>query len=90
MDVKDEKKEVTWLGNAKTIQRRDGSEFLVGTVCVDDIQAVPDEHKFTSKKNGKTYVKIVISEYIAGKNEWNNTHSISLDTWKPDPDYKKE
>ena len=89
MDAKEEKKETIWLGNAKTIKRRDDSEFLVGTICVEDFNAVAEEHRFRAS-NGKAYIKIVISEYIAGKNEWNNTHSISLDTWKPDPDYKKE
>ena len=78
----EEKKKTHWLGNAKTISRRDGSTFLVASICVEDLEAVPDKHRFKSK-NGKSYIKVVISEYITGKNEWNNTHSLSLDTWQP-------
>lgn len=88
--MENEKKEIQYLGNAKTIKRKDGSEFLVGTICIDDMNQVEEEHRFTSETNGKTYIKIAISEYMAGKNEWGNTHSISLDTWKPDPDYHKK
>lgn len=54
------------------------------SICLNDI---PKEHRQVAK-NGKTYANLV----VAGKREkdqYGKTHYVAIDTWKPDPDYKK-
>ena len=47
-------------------------------VCIDDI---PAEH-IQEAKNGKRYVRLEVKERREA-DQWGNTHSIEVDTWKP-------
>ena len=79
--------EKIYLGNAREKERRSGDKFLVGSICVDDIEGLSTEHVQTAK-NGKRYVRILINPYMAGMNEYGNTHSIRVDTWQPDQQHQ--
>ena len=48
-------------------------------VCLDDI---PDKH-ITVAKNGKRYVNLNIGTK-RNKDQYGNTLSVSVNTWKPD------
>jgi hypothetical protein len=49
------------------------------SICLDDL---PDEH-VTIGRNGKRYIKINVNEKRE-TDEWGNTHSVEVDTWKAD------
>lgn len=49
------------------------------SICLDDI---PIEY-ITTSKNGKRYVKVNVNEKREA-DDWGNTHSVEVDTWKPD------
>jgi hypothetical protein len=51
-------------------------------ICVDDI---PKEHITTSTTNGKRYVRLNVDEKKEA-DPYGNTHTVSVDTWKPDKD----
>jgi hypothetical protein len=71
-----------YLGNLQEKSRISGDKFLTGSVCLDDIENVPNEH-IQKGKNSKRYLKIIISPYKNGANEYGNTHSVAVDTYKP-------
>jgi hypothetical protein len=50
-------------------------------ICVDDI---PKEH-ITKASNGKRYVRLNVDEKKEA-DPYGNTHTVSVDTWKPDKD----
>lgn len=77
-----EKEPRYWLGNAKEKERQSGDKFLVGSICLDDLESVPKE-LISVAKNGKRYLRIVINPYMNGANEYGNTHGIRVDTFKP-------
>jgi hypothetical protein len=75
-----------YLGNLTEKTRKSGDKFLVGSICLDDIEAIPAEHINTGKnKSGKAkrYVKIIVNPYRDGKNQYGNTHSVKVDTYRP-------
>jgi hypothetical protein len=74
-----------YLGNFTEKKRQSGDAFHVGSICINDIESIPEEHIQHSKTNGKRYVKVILSAYRDGKNEYGNTHSLRVDTFKPDP-----
>jgi hypothetical protein len=74
------------MGNLTEKQRKSGDKFLVGSICLDDIEAIPAEHISLGKnKDGKQkrYVKIIVNPYRDGKNQYGNTHSVKVDTYRP-------
>lgn len=74
-----------YLGNGKQKQRKQGDSFITATICVDDFESdTTQAHVFTGK-NGKRYLKIVINPFRDGANQYGNTHSISVDTFRPEP-----
>jgi len=50
-------------------------------ICVDDI---PKEH-ITKASNGKRYVRLNVDEKKEA-DPYGYTHTVSVDTWKPDKD----
>ncbi len=71
-----------YLGNLQEKVRKSNDRFLVGMICLDDIETLPEEHKIKFK-SGKRFVKIIINPYRDGANQYGNTHSIAVDTFKP-------
>jgi hypothetical protein len=49
------------------------------SICLDDL---PSEY-ITTGNNGKRYIKINVNEKREA-DEWGNTHSVEVDTWKAD------
>ena len=70
-----------YLGNGMERKRSGGDPFFTGTFCVDDIDKIPDEH-IQVGKNGKRYIKWILSPYRQGANEYGHTHSFAVDTFK--------
>jgi hypothetical protein len=62
-----------YCGRAKTV-----NQGLKLNICLDDI---PQEH-ITTSKNGKRYVKLDAWP-LHQVDERGNTHSVKVDTWKP-------
>jgi hypothetical protein len=54
------------------------------SICLDDVE----QYATASAKNGKKYVNLIMSE-MKTANQWGKTHSVAIDEWKPDPNYKK-
>ncbi len=72
-----------YVGNMKEKARpSSGDKFLVGSICLTDFNNIPEEHK-TEGKNGKIYVNVIINPFKQGPNQYGNTHSIAIDTYKP-------
>ena len=72
-----------YLGNLTEKTRKSGDKFLVGSICLEDVAAIPEEHITHGKNNGKRYVKIIVNPYRDGKNQYGNTHSVKVDTYRP-------
>ena len=77
-----EKRGSKYLGNLQEKKRQSGDKYLIGTLCVDDIENVSVEHIQTAR-NGKRYIRVIVNPYKNGANEYGNTHSIAVDTYKP-------
>lgn len=75
--------EKVYLGNMRQFQRKNGDQFLCGTICIDDLESPKAQAHIFTGKNGKRYLKIVVNPYYNGPNEFKNTHSISVDTFRP-------
>lgn len=75
-----------YIGNAKEKTRPNGDKYIVGSICIDDINNLAPEH-IAVAKNKKRYVKIVINPFRDGVNRYDNTHSVAVDTFKPDKDH---
>lgn len=50
------------------------SKLIVANVCLEKIEALPDELK--REFNGRHYVNVVIAENYDGKDERGNTHAV--------------
>lgn len=75
-----------YLGNGQERVRPVTKEvFQTGTMCYDDIVKIPEEY-LRMAKNGKRYFKWILSPYRQGANEYGHTHSLAVDTYKPDMD----
>ncbi len=73
-----------YCGNGRRVSTQNGT-FRSVSICLSDI---PKEF-ITTSKNGKKYVKINVSD-MDQKNKWGNDVYITIDQWKPDPNYKNE
>ncbi len=78
-----------YLGNLQEKTWPNGEKFLTGTICLDDVEKVPAEH-IQEWKNGKRYLRIIVNPYKSGANQYGNTHSVSVDTFKKQEDKQDE
>jgi hypothetical protein len=78
-----------YVGNAKEIKRKDGSSFISATICLDDVDTQEAQSHVFTGKNGKRYLKVVVNPFRDGANQFGNTHSIAVDTFKPDANYQR-
>ena len=69
-------KEKIWCGKAK--ENFENGNIIRVNLCLSDI---PAEYISTGK-NGKKYVKINVQR-MKNVDDYSNTHSLSVDTWKP-------
>ena len=68
-------------GKEKTFQ--DGGSSISITLDIETLQRFFKEHGFTTQQ-GKKKMKMNVSKRIE-TDQYGNTHSVSIDTWKPDP-----
>jgi hypothetical protein len=69
-----------YLANFQENSHESGDKFLTGTICLDDIEGAKEYiHK---AKNGKRYLRVIINPFKDGVNEYDNTHSMSVDKYK--------
>lgn len=54
-----------------------GNYSIKLSLCISDL-----EHHITSSTNGKSYVRLEVSE-MRQADKWGNTHTVTVDTWKP-------
>jgi len=72
----------TYIGKGRASEKYD----LVNTsICLTDI---PTEN-ITKAKNGKDYVNLTVAR-MKETDEWNKTHTVYIDTWKPEPKEEKD
>jgi len=76
-----EQEKPVFIGSAKQTNEK----YINGSICIDDI---PEQDITASQKNGKRYVNITIGKK-AEPYQWNKTHYISINRWKPDPNKKR-
>lgn len=75
--------EKIYAGNGKKQSGKFG-DFTKISICLTDL---PKEH--IRESNGKKYINLIVSDRKeADKN--GNTLSVTVDTWKPDPNKKNE
>jgi hypothetical protein len=86
--------ESLYVGSAKEIQRNDREPFLKVEIDLGDLRdKLKEEHKrvWTAKDGTvhKVVTLIVAPMKPENRTEW-KTHSVKIDTWKPDPEYKRK
>lgn len=79
-----EKPKAIYCGNGRIVSTKYGT-FRSISICLSDI---PKEFITKSEKNGKSYTKIIVSDKDA-KDQYGNDVFVTVDQWKPDPNYKK-
>ncbi len=67
-----------WCGSGK--EKFDG-DLISLNICLSDI---PKEHINTGS-NGKKYIRLNAGKKRNGVDDYGNSHGVSVDTWKPDP-----
>lgn len=77
-----EQKETIYAGNGRQVTGTYGT-FRSVSICLSDL---PKEH-ITESKNGKKYIKLNINDKQE-KDQYGNDVVATVDTWKPDPNYK--
>lgn len=75
-----------YLGNLKTKTRKSGEEFLVGSICLEQVYDGIPEHLVQEGTNGKHYVRVIIQKNFE-VDKFGNTHSIKVDTFNPIPNF---
>ena len=78
-----------YVGNGIERVRKTGDKYIVASVCIDDVENIPEQY-ITKSKGGKRYVKLLINPYKDGPNQYGNTHSIKVDTYKKDENKENE
>tara|TARA_R100001530_G_scaffold60360_3_gene43651 strand:+ start:11075 stop:11365 length:291 start_codon:yes stop_codon:yes gene_type:complete len=58
--------------------------LIACSVCLTDL---PQEHMF--EYDGKKYIKLVVQQKRE-TDQYGKTHYVAVDTFKPDPNHKKE
>lgn len=67
-----------WVGKGK--QGKFGVRI---SVCLDDLFNYAKDN-IEPSKNGKKYINLDVNP-MKQKDPWNNTHTVKIDTWKPEP-----
>lgn len=69
--------EKIYVGKAKIRQTKYG-EMVCLNIC---LTSIPEEH--TRESSGKVYVNLNVTE-MRNPDDRGNTHTVTVDTWKPD------
>ena len=72
-----------YCGSGKEITFQTGGSLISITLDIETLQRFFKEHGFTTQQ-GKKKMKMNVSKRIE-TDQYGNTHSVSIDTWKPEP-----
>jgi len=72
-----------YCGSGKEITFQTGGSIIIITIDIDTLQRFFKEHGFTTQQ-GKKKMKMNVSKRIE-TDQYGNTHSVRINTWKPDP-----
>ena len=72
-----------YCGSGKEITFQTGGSIISITLDIETLQRFFKEHGFTTQQ-GKKKMKMNVSKRIE-TDQYGNTHSVSIDTWKPEP-----
>lgn len=82
-----------YVGNAKEYHREGREPYLLLDISLGQLrEKLKEEHKHVWKdKDGNTHkhVKLVVAPLKPENVTERRTHSVKIDTWKPDPDRRK-
>lgn len=71
-----------YCGNAREKRFNDGNSVLNATIDIDALTKAFNEFGWTTDA-GKRKIKVKIAANRNGADQYNNTHYIEVDTWKP-------
>ena len=71
-----------FLGSLKVKRRKNGKEFMVGYICLENVYDKMPENMI-HERNGLHYAPIIIQRNSTGPNKDGSTHSISIDSYFP-------
>lgn len=74
--------EKIYVGNGKEHVFQDGGKQIKIRLCLDGLKELHEKYGFTSDA-GKHFLTIIVNERRE-KDTYGNTHSVTVDTWKPD------
>lgn len=72
-----------YVGSGKKIDFTGGGSKISITLTLDGLKEYFEKYGFTAKKSGKKMLKFDVCERRE-PDEWENTHYVIVDTWKPD------
>ena len=72
-----------FVGKGRKHEFPNGGHVLNLNLCLDDIIEYAKEFGQKSNGNGKTYIRLKAGT-MKNSDNWNNTHTVWVDTWKPD------
>jgi len=72
-----------YCGSGKEITFQTGGSIIIITIDIDTLQRFFKEHGFTTQQ-GKKKMKFNVSTRRE-TDQYGNTHSVRINTWKPDP-----
>lgn len=71
-----------FIGSGKKKEFSKGGSIINASICLDDLLKDMDEFA-TVSKNGKRYLRVKIGSRREA-DQFGNTHSLEIDTWKPE------
>jgi hypothetical protein len=87
-----DKPESLYCGDGKEIQRQDKPPYLRVSLNLDELQAKLGDHfRTVNFKSGPARIVTLICAPLKPENVTQyRTHSLKIDTWKPDPSKPKQ
>ena len=73
-----------FCGSGKKKEFQNGGSINTVSLDLDVLNAQFEEYGFTTT-GGKRLIKVKVSTKKDGADQYGNTHSAEIDTWKPEP-----
>lgn len=75
-----------YCGSGKEKKFQNGGSINTVSIDLDVLNNAFGEYGFTTRA-GKRIIKVNVSTKRDGVDQYGNSHSAEVDTWKPDPSY---